>query len=32
MGVTILASFFIIVANLVIDVLYAYLDPRIRYQ
>jgi peptide/nickel transport system permease protein len=32
MGVTILASFFIIVANLVIDVLYAFLDPRIRYQ
>jgi peptide/nickel transport system permease protein len=31
MGVTILAAFFIIVANLVIDVLYAFLDPRIRY-
>jgi peptide/nickel transport system permease protein len=32
MGVTILASFFIIMANLVIDVVYAFLDPRIRYQ
>ena len=32
MGVTILASFFIIMANLVIDIFYAYLDPRIRYQ
>ena len=32
MGVTILASFFIIMANLVIDVAYAFLDPRIRYQ
>jgi peptide/nickel transport system permease protein len=31
MGVTVLASFFIIVANLVVDVVYAFLDPRVRY-
>lgn len=31
MAVTIIAAFFIIVANLVVDVLYAYLDPRVRY-
>lgn len=31
MGVTILAAFFIIMANLVIDIAYAFLDPRIRY-
>jgi peptide/nickel transport system permease protein len=32
MGVTIFASFFIVVANLVVDVAYAFLDPRVRYQ
>jgi peptide/nickel transport system permease protein len=31
MGVTVFASFFIVVANLVVDVLYAFLDPRVRY-
>jgi peptide/nickel transport system permease protein len=31
MGVTILAAFFIVIANLVVDVLYATLDPRVRY-
>lgn len=31
MGVTILAAFFIVVANLVVDVVYAFLDPRVRY-
>jgi peptide/nickel transport system permease protein len=31
MGVTIFASFFIIIANLVVDVVYAFLDPRVRY-
>jgi peptide/nickel transport system permease protein len=30
MGVTIMAAFFIIFANLVVDVLYAVLDPRVR--
>jgi ABC-type dipeptide/oligopeptide/nickel transport system permease component len=24
-------AFFIIAANLVVDVLYAFLDPRVRY-
>jgi peptide/nickel transport system permease protein len=32
MGVTVLAAVFIIVANLVVDILYAFLDPRIRYS
>jgi peptide/nickel transport system permease protein len=32
MGVTIFATFFIILANLVVDVLYAVLDPRVRYS
>jgi peptide/nickel transport system permease protein len=31
MGVTIFASFFIVVANLVVDLVYAFLDPRVRY-
>ena len=31
MGVVLLASFFIVVANLVVDILYAVVDPRIRY-
>jgi peptide/nickel transport system permease protein len=31
MGVVMLASFFIVIANLVVDVLYAVLDPRVRY-
>jgi peptide/nickel transport system permease protein len=31
MGVTVMAAMFIVVANLVVDVLYAFLDPRIRY-
>ena len=31
MGVTIIAAFFIIFANLVVDILYAFLDPRVRY-
>lgn len=31
MGVTMLAAFFIVVANLVVDVAYAFLDPRVRY-
>ena len=32
MGVTVMAAVFIIVANLVVDVMYAFLDPRIRYS
>ena len=31
MGVTVLAALFIVVSNLVVDVVYAYLDPRVRY-
>ena len=31
MGVTVFAAFFIVVANLVVDVVYAFLDPRVRY-
>ncbi len=31
MGVTIFGAFFIAVSNLVVDVLYAVLDPRVRY-
>ncbi|MFD9408794.1 ABC transporter permease [Streptomyces sp. NPDC059989] len=31
LGVTLLAAFFIVVANLVVDLLYAVIDPRVRY-
>ena len=31
MGVVMLAAFFIVIANLVVDILYAVLDPRVRY-
>ena len=31
MGVTVLASFFIVIANLLVDIVYAVLDPRVRY-
>ncbi|HEY0359735.1 MAG TPA: ABC transporter permease, partial [Mycobacteriales bacterium] len=30
MGTTLFAAFFIIVANIVVDVLYAFIDPRVR--
>jgi peptide/nickel transport system permease protein len=30
MGVTILAAFFIVVANIVVDMFYAVIDPRVR--
>jgi peptide/nickel transport system permease protein len=30
MGVVLLASFFIILANMVVDILYAVIDPRVR--
>lgn len=30
MGVTMFATFFIVVANLVVDILYAVVDPRVR--
>ncbi len=31
MGVTIFGAFFIVLANLLVDVAYAFLDPRVRY-
>jgi peptide/nickel transport system permease protein len=30
-GTVILATMFIVIANIVVDILYAYLDPRVRY-
>jgi ABC-type dipeptide/oligopeptide/nickel transport system permease component len=27
-----LGAFFIVIANLVVDVFYAFLDPRVRYE
>ena len=30
-GVVLLASFFIVIANLAVDILYAVIDPRVRY-
>jgi peptide/nickel transport system permease protein len=32
MGITVLGALFIAVANLVVDIAYAALDPRVRYQ
>jgi peptide/nickel transport system permease protein len=32
MGVTIVAATFIVVCNLVVDLLYAAIDPRVRYS
>jgi peptide/nickel transport system permease protein len=32
MGVTVFAAFFIAFFNLLVDVVYAFLDPRVRYQ
>jgi ABC-type dipeptide/oligopeptide/nickel transport system permease component len=31
MGITVFGSIFIVTANLVVDVAYAFLDPRVRY-
>jgi peptide/nickel transport system permease protein len=31
-GTVLLASMFIILANIVVDIVYAYLDPRVRYS
>ena len=30
-GTVLLAAMFIIVANIIVDIAYAYLDPRVRY-
>ncbi len=32
LGVTLFAAFFILLANLIVDVLYAVVDPRVRYS
>ncbi len=32
MGTVLLFASFLVIANLVVDILYAYLDPRIRYE
>lgn len=32
MAVTIISAIFIVVANLIVDVVYAFLDPRVRYE
>jgi peptide/nickel transport system permease protein len=31
LGVTLVAAFFIVIANLVVDLVYAVVDPRVRY-
>ncbi len=31
MGVVMIASFFIVIANMVVDILYAVVDPRVRF-
>ena len=30
MGVVMLAAFFIVIANMIVDILYAVVDPRVR--
>ena len=30
MGVTLFAAFFVVIANLIVDLLYAVVDPRVR--
>ncbi len=32
LGTTVFAAFFVILANLVVDIVYAVLDPRVRYS
>jgi peptide/nickel transport system permease protein len=32
LGVTLLAAFFVVVCNLIVDLLYAVVDPRVRTQ
>ncbi len=31
-GTVLLAAMFIVLANIVVDILYAYLDPRVHYS
>ena len=30
LGVTLMAAFFVVIANLIVDLLYAVVDPRVR--
>ncbi len=32
LGVTLFAAFFVVVANIIVDVGYAYVDPRVTYS
>jgi peptide/nickel transport system permease protein len=32
LGVTVMASFFVALLSLIVDIVYAYLDPRVRYS
>jgi ABC-type dipeptide/oligopeptide/nickel transport system permease component len=32
MGTILLYAIFLVIANLVVDIMYAFLDPRIRYN
>jgi peptide/nickel transport system permease protein len=31
-GIVLFGAFFIVIFNLIVDIVYAYLDPRVRYQ
>ena len=31
-GTVLLAALFIVVANIIVDITYAYIDPRVRYS
>jgi peptide/nickel transport system permease protein len=31
-GIVLFGAFFIVIFNLIVDILYAYLDPRVRYE
>jgi peptide/nickel transport system permease protein len=31
MGVTLFTAFFVVIANLAVDILYAFIDPRVRH-
>ena len=31
-GTVLFGAFFIVIANLVVDIAYAFLDPRVRYS
>jgi len=32
LAVTLFGAFFIVLLNAIVDIVYAYLDPRIRFQ